>query len=171
MSFFFWAFAGLIALYLSLRSLLPMKAVRLQLGTLLAADPTTLAPATLANEVALIIAPFALSENLTVGSLTLASTNGLSPISCAVGAQEVAQDAMSGAQLITIVPGAGTGFRWVSSGSFTAPITVYGYALLTNGGATLLGAQTLPAPIVFQTAGFQIDLDPVQIGFVLQPMF
>jgi hypothetical protein len=170
-SFDFWAVAALVTLYLSLRCLLPMKAVRLQLGALLAADATTLAPASLANEVALIIAPFALSENLTVASLTLGSTNGLSPINCATGAQEVAQDPVTGSQLITIVPAAGSGFRWVSSGSFTAPITVYGYALLTNAGAVLLGAQALPTPIVFQSAGYQLDIDPLQIGFVLSPMF
>ena len=67
--------------------MLPMVAVRERLGALLAADATTLAPATDANLIALIVAAFALSENLTVGDLTLAAGNGLDPIAGATGAK------------------------------------------------------------------------------------
>jgi len=150
--------------------LLPMVAVRLQLGALLAADTTTLAPAMNANTVALIVAPFTLSENLTIGSLTLASTNGLGPIACATGSQEVAISPVTNQQIITIVPGAGSGFRWVTSGSFTAPITIYGYALTTASQAALLAAQTLPSPISVSQTGYQIDLDPIQMTFNVTPI-
>jgi len=160
----------LVGVALLARGLLPMIAVRQKLGTLLAADSGTLAPATLANQIALIIAPFTPNENLTPGSLTLATTNGLAAILCATGAQEVALDAVTGAQVITLVPGAGSGFRWVSSGTFTSPITVYGVAVLDNAGANLWAVAALPSPVVFQAAGYALDLDPQTFTFVLQPM-
>jgi hypothetical protein len=161
--------AGFAALALGL-SLLPMRNVRLQIGNLLATDPTTLAPATLDNEVALIIAPFTLSEDLTIGSLTLGSTNGLGALSCATGSQEIGIDPVSQAQILTIVPGAVPGFRWLTSGTFTAPITIYGYALCTNAAGALLAAQSLPVPITVSEAGYQINLDPVDMTFVLSPV-
>jgi hypothetical protein len=151
--------------------MLPMLAVRLQLGNLLAADTTTLAPAINANEVALIVAPFTPGENLTIGSLTLGSTNGLTPIACAIGPQEVAIDAVSGNQQITVVVGGGHGWRWVSSGTFTSPITVYGFALVTNLAVDLLAVEALATPIVINAAGYSIDLDPILLTFVVQPVF
>lgn len=150
--------------------MLPMLAVRLQLGALLAADPTTLAPPMNANEVGLIVAPFTPGENLTVGSLTLGSTNGLGPVPCAAGAQDVAIDAVSGQQQITLLAHAAPGFRWVSSGTFTGPITVYGFALLTNAAAALLAVQALATPIVLTDPGYSIDLDPITLTLVVQPL-
>jgi hypothetical protein len=152
-----------------LRFMLPMVATRLRLGTLLADDTTTLAPAEDANLLGLVTNSFTLVETLTAGDLTIASTNGLAPIACATGDQGVGIDPVSQQQIITIIPGMGT-FRWVSSGSFTEPITVYGFALTDSTGATLIAAQTLATPVVFSEAGYQIDLDPVQLVFVLQPL-
>lgn len=150
--------------------MLPMAAVREQLGALLAADATTLAPVASANMMALIVAPFTLSENLTAGDLTLANSNGLGPIAGAVGAQEVALDPLTGAQIITLVPGAGSGWRWVTSGSFPPDIVVYGVALLDNALTTLLAADLLPTPVTFDAAGYQLDLDPLTMQFVLTPV-
>lgn len=148
--------------------LLPMKLVRLQFGALLAADTSTLAPAT-ANTVNLIVAPFNLTEDLDITTLVFGTTNGLVPIACQAGAQEVGIDPVSQQQIITIIPGATSGFRWLTSGTFTAPITVFGYALVDHTGAVLLGAALLPTPIAFTQAGQQLDLDPLQISIVLQP--
>jgi hypothetical protein len=156
---------GLVAV----AGMLPMQAVRTQLGALLAADVTTLAPVA-ANQAALIIAPFSPSEQLTVSSLTLGSTNGLAPKACATGSAEVAIDPTSQAQLITLVPGSGSGFRWVTSGSWTAPITVYGVALIDSTGAVLLAVEQFAQPITVSASGYQIDADPLQMVFVLQPL-
>ena len=150
--------------------MLPMAAVRLQLGALLAADATTLAPASDANMIALITAAFALTENLTVGDLTLAAGNGLDPIAGATGAQEVALDPATNEQLITLKPGASSGWRWVTSGGLAVPITVYGFALTDNAGTTLLAAEQLAAPITVAADGYQIDIDPVQMTLVLAPV-
>lgn len=170
MFYFSLLVVGMFAL-LRAASMLPMRAVRLRLGTLLAADATTLAPASDANMVALVVAPFTLSETLAIGDLTLASDHGLAPIACATGAQEVALLPSSFAQIITLKPGATSGFRWVTSGSFPPSITIYGFALTDNGGTTLLAAQTLDAPVVVTDVGQQLDLDPVTMQFVQSPLF
>jgi len=149
--------------------MLPMQAVRLRLGALLAADTMSLAPV-LANKLAVIVAPFTEAETLQYSDLTLASTNGLSPIALATGSQEVAIDPVSQAQILTLVPGAGTGFRWVTSGTFPPSITVYGFALIDNAGATLLGVVTLATPIVLSATGYQVEADPQMMTFVLQPL-
>lgn len=170
MSMFLMLCTAGIGLVLLGRAILPMQTVRLQLGVLLAADPTTLGPV-LANYVIPIIAPFTNNETLVLGDLTLGSANGLIPIICSTGSAEVAIDPVSQAQIITIKPGAGTGFRWVTSGGLSVPVTVYGYALTDNAQAVLLAAQSLPQPITFTADGYQLDVDPVQMTFVLQPLF
>lgn len=149
--------------------MLPMKNVRLQLGTLLAADATTLAPATNANKIALVTAPFALSENLTAGALTLGTSNGLTPIAGVTGAQSVGLDPLTQQQIIQILSPAG-GWKWLTSGSFSGAITVYGYALLDTTLANLIAAALLPTPINVDAAGYIIDIDPVEMVFVLQPV-
>jgi len=149
--------------------MLPMKSVRLQLGALLAADATTLAPAALANKIALIVGPFALSENLTAGGLTLASGNGLDPLAGVTGAQTAGLDPTTQQQLIQIKSPSG-GWKWITSGVFAGAITIYGYALLDTTLATLLAAALLPAPINVDAAGYLIDIDPVELTFVLAPI-
>jgi hypothetical protein len=147
-----------------------MLAVREQLGKLLAADPTTLAPAASPNKLALIGSAFSASENLTVQDLDLLAGNGLDPVACGPGPQLVALDPTTNEQLITLVPGAASGFRWVSSGSFPQPISVYGVALTDNAGDKLLGVSQFRAPITLHGPGYQIDADPQTIAFVLTPM-
>jgi hypothetical protein len=149
--------------------MLPMKAVRLQLGALLAADATTLAPASNANKIALIIAPFTASENLTAGALTLATDLGMAPIAGVVGSQEVGLDPATQEQVIVIKSPAG-GYSWLTSGAWTGARTVYGYALLDNTLATLLAVQPLPTPITVSAPGYLIDVDPVELTFVLSPV-
>lgn len=156
-------------LFLSTRFLLPMKAVRLALGSLLSADASTLAPATNANKIALIIAPFSPTEDLVIGDLTLATAGGLAAVAGATGAQTVGIDPVTLEQRIQIKPPAG-GYKWISSGGGPYPIAVYGYALIDNAAATLLGVQTFNPPINVSDDGQLIEADPVNITFVAQPM-
>jgi hypothetical protein len=150
--------------------MLPMRAVRLRLGVMLAADATTLAPASDANVVALIVANFTLTENLVIGDLTLGAGNGLDPIACATGAQLVALNAQTQAQVITIKEGATTGFRWVSSGSIPSPIGIFGYALLNEAMDTVLAATKLATPINITAPGQEYNAEPIQMTFVQQPI-
>lgn len=160
---------GVVGLVAGALMMLPMKSVRLQLGLLLAADPVTLGPVA-ANKVALVTIPFSDGENFVYADLTYAAGNGLDPIACATGASEVGIDPVSQTQIITLKPGAGSGFRWVTTGGLVGPISVYGYALIDNGASKLLGVQALANPIVLSGDGYQIDADPVQMIFVLSPL-
>jgi hypothetical protein len=161
---------GLVAFLTLSARMLPMQAVRLRLGTLLAADATSLAPATDANVVALIIANFTLSENLVAGSLTLGTDRGLAPIACATGAQQVAINAQTGAQVVTLKEGATSGFRWVSSGSFPDPVGIFGYALMNNTLDTVLGAVKLDAPVNITAPGQEYNAEPITMVFTPRPI-
>lgn len=149
--------------------LLPTFAVRKQLGTLLAADTTTLAPATNANAIALINAAFTPNENLLIGSLSFATFVGSTPIDGATGAQGVGIDPATGEQIVTILAPAG-GWRWTCTTAPITPETIYGYALTDHAGATLLGTALLTTPITISEVGDVIDLGAVEITFVAQPM-
>lgn len=148
--------------------MLPMRPVRLQLGELLAADATTLAPVT-GNKVALVMDPFTPEETMVPGSLTLATFDGSTPIVAGTGTQPAGLDPATGDQIITIKEPAG-GFRWETSGVTNLPQTIYGYALLTNDLATLLAVATLPTPVTLQIAGQQINLGPIGLNIVQSPI-
>jgi hypothetical protein len=149
--------------------MLPMKALRLKLGTLLAADAATLAPAANENEIALIVADFALSENLVIGDLTLASFTGGDPIPGVVGAQETGIDPITLQQVIEIIPPVG-GYRWEPTVGGELPITVYGYALTTAASAALLAVEKLGAPQTLTDVGQFVVYAPVLMTFVVAPL-
>jgi len=149
--------------------MLPMQTVRLQLGELLAADPTTLAPAANANEIALVSAAFTPSENMVIGDLTLASFVGSTPIVGATGAQQAGIDPVTSEQVITILAPAG-GWRWECTTAPGTPQTVYGFALTTHLGAVLLAVALLPTPVVISAVGDFVDLGAITMRIVLQPI-
>ena len=148
--------------------MLPTKAVRLQFGALLAADPTTLAPAANANTIALVQSNFVPNENLTIASFTLASFTGSTPINVPLGAQGVGDDPITLEQFITMLAPAG-GWRWVCTGAPASPQTIYGFVLTTKAQALLLAMALFVNPITIQFVNDQIDLGAVQIQMVLQP--
>lgn len=145
----------------------PMKAVRLQLGALLAADASTLAPAVGGNKMALIAANFAVDETLTIASLTFATFTGSAAKTCGVGTQTVGQDPATGAQIITILAPAG-GFVWVCSVTPGAPETIYGVALTDNAGAVLLTVEKLSTPVVVAAAGHEVRAG--NLGLTISPV-
>jgi len=150
------------------KKMLPMKALRIALGDLLAANVATLAAAT-ANKIALIIAPFGLNENYTLADLTLATFTGSTPKSGASGAQQVGIDPVTGEQKITILAPVG-GWRWECSVTPGAAETVYGYCLLDDTLSDVLGLAELGNPVVIAEATQFLDLGAVEITFVLTPM-
>jgi len=149
--------------------MLPMKAIRLQLGILLAADATTLAPPADANKMHLIMADFALSENLTAAGLTFATFDGSPAIACPLGAQPVAVDPTTLQQLITIKDPLGA-YRWVTTGATNLPQAIYGAALTDLAGTTLLGVVKFDEPISLTAIGQQIDLGKVDLVINPQPI-
>jgi hypothetical protein len=149
--------------------MLATKPVRLQIGELLAADPTTLAPVANANKVVLIKSAFTPNELLTPADLTPADFDGSTAKLAAVGTQQAGLDPATGDQVITIVEPVGS-WRWETTGTTNLPQTIYGYGLYDNTLATLLGIALLPAPLTLQIVGQQINLGTVAMTVVAQPL-
>lgn len=149
--------------------MLPTKAVRKQLGELLAADTGTLAPATLANKVALVMAAFTPEENMVPADLVLATFDGSTALNAGTGTQPCGVDPATGQQIVTIKEPAG-GWRWETSGVTHLPQTIYGYALLNNDSSALLGIAVLPAPLTLQEIGQEIQIGNVTMTIVDAPM-
>lgn len=126
--------------------MIPTLAVREQMAKLLAADPTTLAPAGAANKIVLIKAPFTPSENTDIGTLAVADFDGSTPIAGATGTQPESLDPNTLDSLIDISPPLG-GYRWETTGITNLPQTIYGYALVDDAGTSLLASELLPVPV------------------------
>lgn len=148
--------------------MLPTRAVRLQLGELLGADATTLAPVA-ANKIALIAADFTPDENLVLGDLTLATFTGSAPKAGATGAQGVGIDPLTGDQVITILPPAG-GYLFECTVAPGAPETIFGYALVDNAAAVLLGVVKFPDAFTIENVGDQVDCGNPTMRLVAQPI-
>lgn len=134
-----------------------VRALNQAMMTALAAQATTLAPATDANVIALVIASFSSSESTVLADLTLASGDGLDPIEGVTGTQLVGNNPATNQITITIKEPAG-GWHWQLTGTPVAPITVYGYALLKNDLSVLYATAVLPTPVVVSTIGDIVDI-------------
>jgi len=135
-----------------------------QMAALLVADADTLAPAMNANKIALVTTPFTPTPATVVGDLTLASGNGLDPIAGATGSQLAGTDPLTGDVVMTVKPPAG-GYIWTSSGSITVPITVYGYALLSNDLSNYIAGALLAEPQIINIDGQVIDIGNPTISY------
>lgn len=136
--------------------MLPTIAVRSQAAILLAADATTLAPATDANKLALVMEPFTPSEDLAIGDLTLATFDGSTPIAVGVGTQPTGFDPSNKDLLIDLKPPV-TGFRWETTGVTNLPQTIYGVALINDAGDLLLATERFPVAITLNAINQRID--------------
>lgn len=149
--------------------MLPMKALRLELGTALAADAAILAPVADNNEIALIAASFSPSENLAISDLVLATFTGLAPKLAGLGTQNVGIDPATQQQSITIKEPIG-GWRFQCTVTPSPPQTIYGFCLTTKNGVALLGVEAFPVPITITEAGNFVEIGFARLTFVLQPM-
>jgi len=148
--------------------MLPVKAVRLLIGETLA----TIVPldqASALNRVALVMAPFTPSEDLALGDLTLATFDGSTAKTVALGAQQVGIDPTTGEQRIT-VPDVVGGWRWETTGTTNLPQTIYGFVLYdSTGPGPLIASETLPSPVTLTEVGQEIIVGKVQIAISLEP--
>ena len=149
--------------------MLPMKALRLALGTSLAANTSFLAPAVDPNVVALIMSDFTENEDLVVGDVDLANFTGSQPIEGDTGAQWTGQDPITGQQIIRIKVSTG-GWRWETADSVNLPQTIYGYALLKNDLSVMHAIKKFATPIPLTNADQEVNIDDVDLTFVLQPL-
>ena len=148
----------------------PIRALRLQLGELAAADATFLAPALAGNKIKLVIAAFTPSEDRVLGDFTLASFTGSTPLVAGTGTQAVGVDGVSGEQVITILEPAG-GWRWECTVAPASPQTVFGFIMTSNDDLTLIGCGLLPQTVLIARVGDEVQIGNVTLRIVRQPMF
>lgn len=149
--------------------MLPMKALREQLGTALAAD-LPLAGAGATNKVRLLIADFTPNENMTFAQLVSADFDGSTPLAAALGTQQVGLDPLTGEQIVTMIEPLG-GWRWITTGLTNLPQTVFGYALVDElAGTVLLGLTHLDVPVTLSIVGQEVRIPSVQFTLSQQPI-
>jgi len=137
-------------------------ALREKAAQLLAADAASLAPVALANHVFLVMAAFVASEASVIGDLTLATFDGSAALSAGVGTQAEGLDPNNTNALITIKSPVG-GWRWETTGVTNLPQTIFGYCMLDNADAVLLGCQTLDQTITLTAINQVVDLGSITI--------
>jgi len=133
-------------------NVIPTTAVFNQTQALLAADATTLAPATDANVIALIIANFVPSKSLLPADLELATFTGSTPKAIGTGAQTVFTDPLTGNRVIQMKEPVG-GLTFVCTADPTLPETVFGFGLFNDDLSVLLGTELLPNPVPISLSG------------------
>lgn len=150
--------------------MLPMIAIRQKLGTLLAADATTLAPAALNNKLALLKSAFTPNEAMVITDPTLVQADFATStaLSAGTGAQTEGIDPVSGDDVITILAPAG-GWIWKVTALTNLPQTIYGFLLMNNAGTTLLALARLATPVVLTAVGQQVDIGVAEIRIINAP--
>jgi len=134
----------------------PTLAVREKAMQLLAADAATLAPAALANKMALVMATFNPGESLTLADLTLATFDGATPLDMGIGAQPEALNPGTTDSVIDLEVPAG-GLRWETTGTTNLPQTIFGYALLNNAEDTLLASALLEDEVTLTAINQRVE--------------
>jgi len=146
----------------------PIKAVRLLLGEMLAADTTIIGPVA-PNKVVLIANDFTPSENLVAGDLTQATFDGNTPKAIGATPQLAGTDPVTGEQIVTMKEPAG-GWVWEMTGLTVPEETIFGYAIFDTALTTLVATGLLPTPVTLNEVGQQIDLGSVTFRVVLDPL-
>lgn len=134
-----------------------------QLATLLAADPTTLAPASGGNKIHLIVAAFTPGPGLDFTTLTEATFPGYAALVAGVGTQPVYNDPVSGKRVIEIKAPTG-GWNFISTGPTSPSQTVYGFVMTDGASAVTYGAELLDTPVVITNTGDGLTLTAVQFA-------
>lgn len=122
-----------------------------------------------ANVMALITAPFALTETTVATDLTLASFSGSTPIAVETGVMTVVQDPNT-LEWIMILAAGTPPFMWTLGGAPGAPVTIYGYALLSPALDRVFALAQFPTPITLTAPSQFINIEPVEFRFVIQPV-
>lgn len=133
-----------------------------RVATLLGGDTTTLAPAASPPKLRLAQAAFVPSVALLIGGLTEASFTGYAALLCAINAQQVFQDPVSGQQCIQMIEPLG-GWHYLVTSATGLPQTIYGYYLTDNAGATLYASALFPTPIVLNANGQAVDVSQARM--------
>jgi len=147
----------------------PSDALVAQMASALATTPP-LDQVTALNRVALVMEPFTPTRQTLLADLVLATFDGSTEKTVALGAQGSAQDPVTLQQIITIVEPLG-GWRWVTSGTTNLPQSIYGFVLFDSSGpGPLLGSELLPEAITLTAIGQEVNLGTVKFTMVVNPL-
>lgn len=135
----------------------PTNVILDRIGTLLAADATTLAPAALATHVHLIREPFTPDLVTDFTTLTPADFDGYAAKSAGVGAQQYFEDPSTGNRIVQLLEPAG-GWHWETTGVTNLPQTIYGFVVTDNADLITYGSGLLDSPVELLAANQGIDL-------------
>jgi hypothetical protein len=142
--------------------MIPTLALREQAMKLLAADPTTLAPAVNAIHMALVMTQFVPAESTVITDFTLATFDGSTPLDVTVGTQPEGLDPATNDAIIDLSAPIG-GFRWETTGVTNLPQTIYGFALIDHANALLLACELLPSPVTLTAVNQRIDVGDARL--------
>ena len=142
----------------------PTNTILADLPALLAADTTTLAPATLACKLMLSQQTFTPNPALVVGDLLEATFDGYAALTGAVGTQLSGQDPTSGNYFTEMKIPVG-GWRFATTGVTHLPQTIFGFALVDNAKAVIYGSALFPQPITLNAIGQVIEVDSLRFVF------
>jgi len=137
-----------------------------RIATLLAGDTTTLAQATNANLIALIVVPFVPGPSLDFTGLTEATFPGYTALAVGLNAQTVYFDPTTGRRVIEIIPPVG-GWQFTSTGATSPQQIVYGFCLVNHAKTVTYGGQLLSTPVTIANSGDGLNLG--QVAFNLTP--
>lgn len=124
---------------------------------LLAADPTTLAPAALALHVHLIQAPFVPDADTDFTALTEADFTGSAAKSAGVGACQTFADPITLQLAVQLNEPVG-GWHWKATALTNLPQTIYGYVVTDNADAVTYGSALFPSPFPILAVNDGVDI-------------
>lgn len=136
-----------------------------QLATLLATDPTQLAPVADACHIHLIKAPFTPGPLSDFTTMTAADFTGSTAKSAGVGAQQHFWDPVTSRRVVQLVEPAG-GWHWQASAAPTPAQTIYGIAVTDHADLVTYGSALLTSPVTIANIGDAVDIANVRLSFV-----
>lgn len=142
----------------------PTNVLLQQVVELIAADPTTLAPAALALHVHLAKVAFTPTPVLVVGDLTESDFNGAAAKSATVGAAQVFSDPVTLQRIVQLSAPVG-GWTWEAADGTLLPQSVFGIYVTDNADAILYGSFLLNAPVQILAQGQGLAIPWVRFAF------
>jgi hypothetical protein len=134
------------------------------LASLLASDPTTLAPVANAVHIHLAVNAFTPGPNLLITNFVEATYPGSAAKSAGVGPQQNFVDALTGQRTVQLIEPVG-GWHWVATGLTNLPQDVYGIYVTDNADLIVYGSSRFDGPIPISAIGQAIDVPQVRFTF------
>lgn len=147
----------------------PSRALYNSIPASAAADTAFLA-AVAAMHVHLAAANFTPDLDIDVASFVEATFTGGGPLDAGTGTQTVFYDVATGLLTIEILEPAG-GWHWDCTVTPGSPETIYGIYVTDNADAVLIGCQLFDVPLTISAAGEGLDVDKIQLRFLLTSPF